>query len=187
MGCQVSVWTSDSSIACKIFPEFEQLATLTAIQAIAPGLFACRTCEQPQITLGCSSISTGVCGICQPCGMGSFRYGCAPGGVSEGICRACSTAPEAAIGERSFKSVVGNYSTQCTPCKVCGGKNQAGTQYDLKTCSDRADTVCQECPGCPAGSVRAGCAGTFQGFCSTSISPPTSDIVSTLNIFSLPP
>ena len=169
MGCQVSVWTSDSSIACKIFPEFEQLATLTAIQAIAPGLFACRTCEQPQITLGCSSISTGVCGICQPCGMGSFRYGCAPGGVSEGICRACSTAPEAAIGERSFKSVVGNYSTQCTPCKVCGGKNQAGTQYDLKTCSDRADTVCQECPGCPAGSVRAGCAGTFQGFCSTSI------------------
>jgi len=169
LGCKSTLWTSDSSISCQIFPKWEPVAKLNEIVEAAPGSLVCNTCNPPYTTFKCSPVSTGYCALCQPCDPGKYRFGCMPGGVSEGFCRSCKTLPEAPNGQRTFKPIVGTPLTQCTPCTMCGGVNQNGRQFELSACTDRKDTVCQNCSNCGAGSVRVGCAGSYAGFCSTSI------------------
>jgi len=169
LGCHVSLWTSDSSVACKIFPKWQSVATLNEIVSAAPGSLVCETCVSPLVTVGCSTTSTGYCDSCKPCDVGMYRFGCVPGGNTAGVCRPCKTLPETPNGERTFKSIAGTPFTQCRDCKVCGGKDQDGYQYHSRACTDRNDTVCRDCPSCAPGLVRVGCAEDYQGICIASV------------------
>jgi len=178
LGCKSTLWTSDSSISCQIFPKWEPVAKINEIVEAAPGSLVCNACDPPYTTIKCSPVSTGYCALCQPCNPGKYRFGCMPGGVSEGFCRSCQTLPEAPNGQRTFKTIVGTPLSKCTPCTICGGVNQDGRQFEVNACTETKDTVCQNCSSCGAGSVRVGCAGSYAGFCSTSIG----DVTATSNI-----
>ena len=81
----------------------------------------------------------------------------------------CGTCPNAdlPIGKRTFKDDTANSTDLCRPCKVCGGVNQDGSQYELDRCTEISDTVCQDCEPCTEGGVRIGCSGTNPGSCVT--------------------
>ena len=184
LGCKSTLWTSDSAISCQIFPKWQPVAKLAEILEVAPGSLVCNTCVPPYVTAKCSVVSTGHCALCQPCDAGKYRFGCVPGGISEGFCRSCQTLPETPMGQRTFKSTVGTPLTQCTPCTICGGANQDGRQFEVSACTDRNDAVCQNCSTCGAG-VRVGCAGPYAGFCSTSIGALVATANKPLQNFSL--
>ena len=169
LGCHVSLWTSDSHIACRIFPKWESVASLGEIEAAAPGSLVCTTCLAPLVTVGCSTTSTGYCELCRSCDIGRYRFGCVPGGTSAGVCRPCKTLPETPNGERTFKSTRGTPLSSCSKCTVCGGGDQDGTQYHVRACTDRNNTVCQDCPSCGPGRVRVGCAEDWWGICTESV------------------
>ena len=65
------------------------------------------------------------------------------------------------IGSRQFKTGVG---LSCSPCSVCGGEDQNGTQYEKSQCTTTKDVVCTLCEPCSTG-IRLGCAGQSAGTC----------------------
>ena len=68
---------------------------------------------------------------------------------------------------RTFKDDPINSTAPCNPCTICGGVNQDGSQYELERCSEKKDTVCQNCELCGGGGVRIGCSGINPGKCVT--------------------
>ena len=86
------------------------------------------------------------------------------GGFTRGSCEECKSAPLFAVDDRSFKSITGTATTQCTKCTTCGGANSDGTEYEASPCTTTTDASCQPCGNCTTGLL-LGCSGTSPGKC----------------------
>eukprot|EP00287_Rhodomonas_sp_CCMP768_P030466 CAMPEP_0202831606 /NCGR_PEP_ID=MMETSP1389-20130828/16960_1 /ASSEMBLY_ACC=CAM_ASM_000865 /TAXON_ID=302021 /ORGANISM="Rhodomonas sp., Strain CCMP768" /LENGTH=750 /DNA_ID=CAMNT_0049505367 /DNA_START=1 /DNA_END=2253 /DNA_ORIENTATION=+ len=167
--CMVTTWTSDSSLLCKLYDQYE--AADVAGRAFELGR-VCRNCFD-NVQLGCSNTTAGFCITCEPCGPGTFRSGCTL--TSAGSCVDCANEDEE-VGFRFFKPNFGNASDLCQPCTVCGGATQNGTEYDARRCTAFQDTDCQQCASCPNGQIRVGCGDDSPGFC-VEIAPGVTEIL----------
>ena len=159
-GCSATRWISDTSLRCKLNEPF--VAGDVTLAAVEDSQI-CRMCGQGETLLGCTRENSGFCVPCSSCPKGYYRD-CFAGLSSSGTCKACANEDEE-VGQRYFKDTEGEATTQCSLCSVCGGSNQDGSQNELNRCTKETDTVCQDCPACPIGEVRVGCAGIFVGFC----------------------
>ena len=158
-GCATTEWRSDTSLQCSLRPGYSS-GTLPIMPL--ESIRICKKCKPDEIIIGCTDLSAGYCSLCETCEPGYFRYGCVPGTDQRGACRPCQT--EGTLFQRTFKPIVGNASSTCQACSICGGRNQNGSAYEQSRCSATADTICQACDSCETG-VRIGCQGENSGRC----------------------
>ena len=160
-GCSQTGWIAETSVICKLNPG--TMAGDVTLSAVRDAVF-CRKClPGMEILVGCASGVGGNAGTCLPCDgcpKGHYRD-CEFGGT--GACLPCRNEREN-VDQRFYKNVEGNGQTRCSPCTVCGGSNQEGTQYERQRCTIYKDTTCQDCPACSSG-IRVGCAASFMGIC----------------------
>jgi hypothetical protein len=158
-GCATTSWMSDTSLKCTLN---EGYVFQDVPLAVADKIRVCAKCKPDEVVVGCTDSSAGYCTQCQPCDPGFFRFDCVSGTDSPGECLPCPS--DGPTKQRQFKAIVGDASTQCEFCTICGGPNQNGTSYEKQKCTTTSDTICQPCAACDSG-VRIGCQGANPGKC----------------------
>ena len=160
-GCTATTWLADTAMMCKLRPGVK--AQEVPFADIRTGT-VCRSCLPEETLIKCAGGSPGWCWVCEPCGPGLYRD-CFPAKQdSSGECVQCPNDGYA-IGERYYKDTVGDTDTQCSPCTVCGGRNQNGSEFEIQRCTPDTDAKCRPCPPCPDPQIRVGCGGEAQGDC----------------------
>jgi hypothetical protein len=172
-GCTATTWLADTSLLCKLRSGFKaHEVQFTSIRSTK----ICRRCSGNEALIRCGSGSPGYCWVCEPCGPGFFRD-CFPSEYVSGECLACQNEGQP-IGDRFYKDIVGNAQTQCSPCSLCGGRNQDGTEYEARRCTRDTDTQCAACQSCTGPKIRVGCGGDTEGEC-TEIAPGVARVFAT--------
>ena len=158
-GCAATSWMSDTSLVCTLNKGY---VFRDIPLSEADKVRVCRKCKPQEVLVECTESNAGYCTLCEPCDPGFFRFDCKSGTDSPGECLPCKA--DGPIGQRQFKAIVGDASTQCAFCTICGGRNQDGTSYEKEKCTPKSDTKCQPCAACDRG-VRIGCQGANPGRC----------------------